>query len=179
VRQPKKSLVRGVHISYKFRHTQESGSTSGKETLFERASDVQVVLPSDPKDHVVGHGCSFRILGNDHRYRTGSVPKLDRTTLVCGLFLPCHSLWKCLWVLSLPHKIMFHQDGTIEFISVLRRRSVLARDVVSIKPEGTAYGFLVVRTARSKIRLLAQFDGFHDFLTRLKAINPTVELRGC
>ncbi len=84
-----------------------------------------------------------------------------------------------IWVLSLPYKIMFHQDGTVEFTSVLRCRRVPAREIVSIKPEGTAYGFLVVRTLSSKIRLLAQFDGFHDFLIRLKALNPAVELRGC
>jgi len=84
-----------------------------------------------------------------------------------------------LWVLSIPHKIMFHQDETVEFISVLRRRRVPVREIVSIKPEGTTYGFLVVRTESSKIRLFAQFDGFHDFLTRLKALNPAVELRGC
>jgi hypothetical protein len=96
-----------------------------------------------------------------------------------GLFFLAILGGNAIWVLRLPHKIMFHQDGTIELISVLTRRSVLARDVVSIKPEGTTSGFMVVRTARSKFRLYAQFDGFHDFLTRLKAVNPTVELRGC
>jgi hypothetical protein len=84
-----------------------------------------------------------------------------------------------LWVLGIPHTIMFHQDETVEFTSVLRSRRIPVREVVSIKPEGTTSGFLVVRTESSKIRILAQFDGFHDFLTRLKALNPAVELRGC
>ena len=84
-----------------------------------------------------------------------------------------------LWVLGIPHKIMLHQDGTVEFTSVLRSRRIPVREIVSIKPEGTTYGFLVVRTESSKIKLLAQFNGFHDFLTRLKAVNPLVELRGC
>jgi hypothetical protein len=84
-----------------------------------------------------------------------------------------------LWVLGIPHTIMFHQDETVEFTSVLRSRRIPVREIVSIKPEGTTSGFLVVRTESSKIRLLAQFDGFHDFLTRLKARNPAVELRGC
>lgn len=30
-----------------------------------------------------------------------------------------------------------------------------------------------------KIRLLSQFDGFHEFVARLKAANPRIELRGC
>ncbi len=73
-----------------------------------------------------------------------------------------------LWVLGIPHKITFHQDETVEFTSVLRSRRIPAREIVSIKPEGTTSGSLVVRTESSKIRLLAHFDGFHDFLTRLK-----------
>jgi hypothetical protein len=84
-----------------------------------------------------------------------------------------------LWICSQPHKIVLDPDGTIAFISILRIRNLSARDILSIKPEGTTYGFLVVRTERSKIRIIAQFDGFHDFLARLKAMNPAVELRGC
>jgi hypothetical protein len=83
------------------------------------------------------------------------------------------------WVLSLPHRITFAGDGTIEFISVLRRRTVRADEIKSIKPEGSQLGFFIVRTGHGKIRMLAQFDGFHDFLTRLQALHPVVELRGC
>ncbi|MCL4500461.1 MAG: hypothetical protein M1438_01230 [Deltaproteobacteria bacterium] len=84
-----------------------------------------------------------------------------------------------IWVLSLPYRITFAGDGTIEFIGVLRRRTVRAEEISSIKPEGSQVGFFMVRTDRGKIRILAQFDGFHDFLTRLKAMHPAVELRGC
>jgi len=84
-----------------------------------------------------------------------------------------------LWALSIPYKIMLHRDGTVEFTGVLRSRRIPIRGIVSIKPEGTTSGFLVVRTETSKIRLLAQFDDFHDFLVRLKTLNPAVELRGC
>ncbi len=83
------------------------------------------------------------------------------------------------WILSLPHRITFAGDGTIEFISVWRRRTVRAEEIRSIKPEGSHLGFFTVRTERRKIRILAQFDGFYDFLTRLKAMHPNVELRGC
>jgi hypothetical protein len=83
------------------------------------------------------------------------------------------------WILYLPYQITLSQDGAVEFISVLKRRSVRAAEIRSIKPEGSKFGFLTVRTDRSKIRILAQFDGFHDFLTRLKALHPGVELKGC
>ena len=96
-----------------------------------------------------------------------------------GFFLLAVLGVNALWVLALPHKIILHQDGRIDFTSVLRKRTVSARDVLSIKPEGTTFGYMVLRTDQAKIRLIAQFDGFHDFLTQLKALNPAVELRGC
>ena len=67
----------------------------------------------------------------------------------------------------------------MEFVSVLRRLTVRADEIKSIKPEGTQLGFFMVRTERRKIRILGQFDGFHDFLAQLQARHPGVELRGC
>ncbi len=83
------------------------------------------------------------------------------------------------YFLSIPHRITLASDGAVEFISLLRRRRVRADEIRSIKPASAHLGFLVVSTNRGKIRLLAQFDGFHDFLTRLQARHPGVELRGC
>ena len=53
------------------------------------------------------------------------------------------------------------------------------REIESIKPYSSQFGFLIVRTSGGKIRLLNQFDGFHDFILKLKTANPAVELRGC
>ncbi len=83
------------------------------------------------------------------------------------------------WVLSLPYRITCAGDGTIGFTSLWRQRTIRAEEIRSIKPEGSHLGFFTVRTASSKIRILAQFDGFYDFLSRLKAMHPNVELRGC
>lgn len=87
--------------------------------------------------------------------------------------------WNWYWILSLPHKINFSDRGEITFVSLLRRRTVSGTEIESIKPYQGQFGFLLVRTAHCKIRLLNQFDGFHDFIVNLKAINPSVELRGC
>jgi hypothetical protein len=87
--------------------------------------------------------------------------------------------WYWYWILSFPHKITASETGEIIFISLLRRRTVFGAEIESIKPDRAQFGFLVVRTANRKIRLLNQFDGFHDFIINLKAMNPTVELRGC
>lgn len=98
---------------------------------------------------------------------------------VGGLLFLAVVAWNAYWVLSLPQRISVSETGQIEFRSPLRRRRVTSGEVVSIRPAGGQFGFLTVRTARGKIRLLNQFDGFHDFLTELKARNPAVELRGC
>jgi hypothetical protein len=81
-------------------------------------------------------------------------------------------------ILNLPHRITLAPDGALEFISILRRRVLRAEEIRSIKPS-SHLGFFLVRTDGPKIRLLAQFDNFHDFLTRLQALNPRGELRGC
>ncbi len=83
------------------------------------------------------------------------------------------------YILSLPHRITLSEDGTVEFISLLRRRSLRADEIQSIRPQGYKFGFFMVQTSQGNIRILAQFDGFHDFLTRLEALHPGVELRGC
>jgi len=80
--------------------------------------------------------------------------------------------------LSLPHRITLAPDGALEFRSIFRRRVVRIEEIRSIKPS-SHIGFFLVRTDGATIRLLGQFDNFHDFLTRLQALNPRVELRGC
>jgi hypothetical protein len=87
----------------------------------------------------------------------------------------CLSLFS---ILRLPHQITLAPDGAVEFRSILRRWVVRAGDIRSIKPS-SHLGFFLVRTDGARIRILAQFDNFHDFLTRLQALNPRVELRGC
>ena len=85
--------------------------------------------------------------------------------------------WNWYWILSLPHKITVSETGEITFISLLWRRS--GTEIESIKPVGSQFGFFVVRTSNRKIRFINQFDGFHGFIVNLKAMNPSVELRGC
>ena len=82
-------------------------------------------------------------------------------------------------VLATPHKITMAPDGSITFISVLRRKKVNASEIFSIKPELGYMGMLFVRSSRSKVRLLNQFDEFHEFIAKLKSMNPTVTIRGC
>lgn len=84
-----------------------------------------------------------------------------------------------LWAIRIPRRIELHDDGQVIFDAPLRHLEVQVTEISSIKPGGNNIGFLVVSHSRGKLHLLNQFDGFHEFLTRLKAQNPTIELRGC
>lgn len=94
-----------------------------------------------------------------------------------GLFwlLPLSILsYQILWT---PHRIEVLADGRMRFVALARRIEVSAQAVQSILPDRGRLGFLVLSGGR--IRLVNQFDGFHEFLTTLKARNPGVVLRGC
>jgi hypothetical protein len=86
--------------------------------------------------------------------------------------------WYGYLILSLPHTIIVSEPGQVELISIIRKSQTSLREIESIKP-ASQFGFFVVRTATGKFRILNQFDGFHDFIVKLKKANPTVELKGC
>jgi hypothetical protein len=71
------------------------------------------------------------------------------------------------------------EDGYIEFICLVRRKSLAARDIRSITPDAGQIGIPAIRTDQGRVRILNQFDGFHEFIAWLKMSNPSVELRGC
>lgn len=79
----------------------------------------------------------------------------------------------------MPRRIELHEDGRVVFHAPFRTLEIHASEVTSIKPGGNNIGFLVLKHSGGKLHLLNQFDDFHDFLTRLKQSNPSVELRGC
>ncbi len=82
-------------------------------------------------------------------------------------------------VLTMPNRIQVFADGRIRFVSLLRRIEVWPRDVESITPTSGQIGFFVLKHTAGKILLIGQFEGFHEFLSDLKAANPGVVLRGC
>ena len=82
-------------------------------------------------------------------------------------------------VLSIPHRIEVRADERIEFVAVLRRRSVPVSDILSVRPSGTQFGYLVFRHAGGRVAIANQFTGFHQFLSELAARNAGIEMLGC
>jgi len=99
------------------------------------------------------------------------------TFLAFTLFMLVVLSWTLISTLRIPHLIEWHDDNTICFVSRLRTVRLKPENIVSIKPD--QFGRLKVKHARGKIELLSQFDNFHDFIARLKAVNTSVEVRGC
>lgn len=107
-------------------------------------------------------------------------PEDDRIVgIVFGVAWSFGVLWLLIWMLRLPRRIELHEHGLVVFQGPLRRLNIQASEISSIKPGGSQLGFLVLKHSGGRLRLLNQFDGFHDFLTRLKESNPGIELRGC
>ena len=83
-------------------------------------------------------------------------------------------------MLQMPSTIEWQGNGAVSFRGPIRTLSIPISEIQSIRPGGNnGLGFLEIRFIGGKLELLNQFDEFHDFLSRLKAENPKVELRGC
>jgi len=95
-----------------------------------------------------------------------------------GLFPLLVGGWNLFWILRFPHQIVLHTDGTIEFRAVIRKVSMDALEIESIKPANATFGFIIVK-GRRKVTILPQFDNFHEFILKLKQLNPSVIIRGC
>ena len=77
---------------------------------------------------------------------------------VFGLIWLCIVVFNWYYALSIPHRILITQTGEIVFRSLLGRRSAMPSEIRSISPQGSRFGFLIVRTSQGKIRILNQFD---------------------
>jgi hypothetical protein len=97
-------------------------------------------------------------------------------------FIVMSVIWAGIYVylvLLLPSSISLSPDGRLEFKSTFGQKALYVDEVQSIKPDGLFPRIFVIRASGNTIKFRSQFDGFHDFLARLKAMNPNVELRGC
>jgi len=72
--------------------------------------------------------------------------------------------WYWYLVLTIPHTIVVSESGQVAFNSVICKRLTTMREINYIKPYGGQIGFLLIKTNTGKIRILNQFDEFHDFV---------------
>jgi len=85
-------------------------------------------------------------------------------------------LWALKRYVTMPHTIEITDDGYIKFVGTFHTTVVTPSAVVSVK--AFAGQFVYINHSGGKILLLAQFTGFHAFLTRLKQENSQVSMNG-
>lgn len=81
--------------------------------------------------------------------------------------------------LRFSFEIKVRDDSVIEFRSVFRRTTISPMEVKSVRAKPYALGFVDVVHAGGTVHLLNQMDGFHDFVSTLKSLNPAVKIQGC
>ena len=81
--------------------------------------------------------------------------------------------------LRFPFEIKVRDDSFIEFRSVFRRTTISPMEVKSVRAKPYALGIVDVVHQGGTVHLLNQMDGFHDFISTLKSLNPSVKIQGC
>ena len=80
--------------------------------------------------------------------------------------------------LRFPFEIRVN-DGVAEFRSVVRRTVVPMAAIKSVCAKRYTLGFVDVRHGRGTVHLIHQMDGFHDFVSTVKTLNPGAKIEGC
>lgn len=81
--------------------------------------------------------------------------------------------------LRFPFEIKIRDDNLIEFRSIFRRVIISPGTIQAVRAKRYALGFVDVVHEKGKVHLLNHIDGFHEFLTTLKSLNPAVKVQGC
>jgi hypothetical protein len=89
------------------------------------------------------------------------------------------AVWSWRRALRTARRVAVRPGSRIEFVTGLGRVTVAPQDIISIRPDGSYLGYLVVRHRGGRVLLINQFTGFHRFLSELVSVNPAVELLGC
>ena len=94
------------------------------------------------------------------------------------IFLAVALFTAYMW-LRIPFEIKMRDDPLIEFRSVLRRTTISPVEIMSVRAKPYALGFVDVVHRTGTVHPLSQMDGFHDFISTIKSLNPEVKIAGC
>jgi hypothetical protein len=111
----------------------------------------------------------------------GAVGKLGRNgppVWIFVIWLGAASLISYFW-LRIPFEIRIRDDSSIEFRSLLQRTIISPSEIKSVRAKPYELGFVDVVHNRGTVHLLSQMDGFHEFISTIKSVNPAVEIQGC
>jgi hypothetical protein len=94
---------------------------------------------------------------------------------VIGLPIALYASYMCF---RIPFEIQVENDTGV-FRSILGKRVVPLSEISSIRASRFSLGYVGVTHANGTTYLINQMDGFHEFVTTVKSLNPSVIVRGC
>src|SRR6266481_9173094 len=103
----------------------------------------------------------------------------DGPPTVAFLVMLVVALFTAYMWLRIPFEITVRDDNIMEFRSVLRRVAISPVEIKSVRAKRYELGFIDVRHSGGTINLLSQMDEFHEFVSTLKSLNPSIEIKGC
>jgi len=88
--------------------------------------------------------------------------------------------WQWYVLLTLAYRIVLHEDGSMEWVALVRRVRMRPEDVREIGPDMAGQiGFFKVGYTGGKVRFINQITGFHEVLLHIKGRQPAVIIKGC
>jgi hypothetical protein len=107
------------------------------------------------------------------RSQEGGFPGLPMAVFFCAA-----TAWNWYVTLTMPHEIRFESTNRIRFRALARTTTLNVESLRSIKPLGGGGGIYVLQHDGGKLWLLSQFTGFHEVITRIRAVHPGMEVHG-
>ncbi len=104
-----------------------------------------------------------------------SAPVAVKIFFLCWFALLAWIWYACLGV---PYAITIRDDGSLEFISPLRRTVIPPQAVVAIKATRFGLGFVDFKYRGGSLRLISRMPEFPEFITAVRALNPSVVIMG-
>jgi hypothetical protein len=89
--------------------------------------------------------------------------------------------WNWYVLVGIPYEIHFESSDRVSFKALARTATLNASEIQSIKLFGGGFGsgpLFILRHDGGKIRLVAQFTGFHEIISRLKTAHSDIEVIG-
>lgn len=103
--------------------------------------------------------------------------KMDETPHLLWFYVSWMGILAWVWYsyLKVPFRITIHDDTSIEFFSIVRRTIISPGQIESLKNWGA---LIRIKYKGGKLMIFYQMDGLHDFITTVKSVNPSIELKG-
>lgn len=84
------------------------------------------------------------------------------------------------YLLGMPHRINCRGDGSMELLSVLKRREIPLKEVEALRVSAIHPSYLKIFTSKKKtVSMINHVTGMHDLIERIKKENPELTTKGC